>query len=136
MAEVKPEAMNIALLQEIRSALVEMGKQIREVQSELEVVRLKQTPRGEVYPEKSTSVTDKIAEIDPGVGKWRCVSVYNSGDNDCEIQINRRSNLLTKPVKLAKRATKEFSYSMEVISKLYAKCASGLTTTLEIEFGR
>lgn len=125
----RPEAMTAALLKEVQSAMIQ-------VHDELENLRKSQESKGEVYPEKNISITDKVKEIDPGIGKWRSVSVYNAGSNDCDIQINSESDLLTKPVSLLSKVSKDFSFSTEVISRLFAKCASGESTTLEVEFKR
>lgn len=125
----RPEAVNAALLKDIK----EFMSAIRDGINNL---RKSQESKGEVYPEKSISVTDKVKEINPGIGLWRSVSVYNLGSSDCEVQINSESDLLTKPVSLLSKVNKEFSFSSEVISSLFAKCTSGESTTLEIEFKR
>lgn len=124
-----PDAINAALLADMKSAMEQMRDEVINI-------RKSQESKGEVYPEKSITITDKVKEINPGIGLWRAVSVHNAGSDDCDVQINSKSDLLTKPVSLLSQVSKTFSFTTEVISALFAVCASGESTTLEIEFKR
>lgn len=124
-----PEAINAALLADMKTAMEQMRDEVVDM-------RKSQESKGEIYPEKSITITDKVKEINPGVGLWRAVSVHNAGSYDCDVQINSKSDLLAKPVSLPSQASKSFPFTTEVISKLFAVCASGESTTLEVEFKR
>lgn len=132
---VSPEAMSIATLQELLRAVNTMNREVGQRLSSIESLTKEQESKGEIYPETVT-VTDEVKEINPGVGKWKVASIYNNGPDSCSVQINKKSLLLTMPITVGQRVSKDFEFTTNVIEKVFAKCASGETASLEIEFKR
>lgn len=62
--------------------------------------------------------------------------MYNSGDKDCSITLVNATGEATEPIPIGARVSKDFEFTHDVISVVYAKTAKGESTTLEVEFKR
>jgi hypothetical protein len=112
--------------------LYRMLKEVREMRSSMEksLARIAEllTARGEIVPLK-VRVGDGWVKIMPGRGLWRCVNIYNCGEKQCFVKLNR----LDSPEAVVEpNGSRSWSFITECIESIYARGG----TVLEVEFLR
>jgi hypothetical protein len=115
------------ILQEAREAKASLEAAADRLQALVEAV----TAKGEVLPLTKT-VGESWVKVEPGLGMWRGVNIYNSGGSRCLVRLNRMDAL---PVPVEPNGSRSWSFLTECIKNLYVRCEKG-ETTVELEFLR
>lgn len=129
-----PDVWIIATLKEMLETQMKTNEQLQSVQNEVNTLRTEQRSAGVLYPVVQP-VTDEGVSIKPGE-TYKMVSIYNRGDDDCTIRLKISGRPKTQKISLLSKVSKVFEFNHDLITSVSAKCATGESCTLELEFKR